>query len=144
MSDLHSKYDNKGSMMNISKTIEFSVFGDYSDAPWNIFVGAGKSSKEAFLFGLRCDSGLTPTKITLKPGNNENAVYHSYDYGTLFGSVLNLCISHYSCPDLNKVYSNIGNMYKLPNGASNTFLTGKSGNSPNNVFKVSEVEVLKV
>ena len=125
-------------------TSEGSVFGGYSDAPWNISVGAGKSSEEAFLFGLKCHARLAPTKSTLKPGNNENAVYHRSDHGTLFGSVHDLFIGFYSCPDLNKVYSNIGNMYKLPNDASNTFLTGKSGNSPNNVFKVSEVEVLKV
>ena len=97
-------------MLNISKTSEVSVFLGYSDAPWNISVGSGKSSEEAFLFGLKFHVCLAPTKITLKPGNNENSVYHSSDHGTLFVNIHDLCIGLYSCPDLIKVYSNIGNM----------------------------------
>ena len=65
-------------------TSEGSVFGGYSDAPWNIYVGLGKSPEEAFLFSLKCNAGLVPTKVTIKLGNNKNSVYHSSDHGNLF------------------------------------------------------------
>jgi len=141
-SEVHSKCDNKGATLTIAKTSKGYVFGGYSDVPWTSHNdGDWKSSEEAFLFSLKCHAGLAPTKMNLKPGNNEYAVLHSSNSGASFGSGHDLCIG-YNGSDLKIGYSSIGNAYKLPNGASNTFLTGKVG--LNDLFEVSEVEVFRV
>jgi len=141
-SAFHSKSDNKGATLTIAKTSKGYVFGGYSDVPWTSHNdGDWKSSEEAFLFSLKCHAGLAHTKMKLIPGNNGAALYHNFNYGPTFGGGHDLCIG-FCGPDLKKGKSAIGHTYELPNGASNTFLTGKVG--LNDLFEVSEVEVFRV
>jgi len=143
VSAFHSKCDNKGATLTIAKTSKGYVFGGYSDVPWTSCYGGGdwKSSEDAFLFSLKCHAGLAPTKMKLRPGKNKKAVGHGSSRGPIFGCGHDLCIG-YDGPELKNGKSNIGETYELPNGASNTFLTGKVG--LNDLFEVSEVEVFRV
>jgi len=86
------------------------------------------------LFSLVNPSGLPPTKILLRAGQEGYAIYCNSGYGPTFGSGHDLHIPN--APNSSNGYVNLTNTYQCPTGQNaNTFLTG------NRNFLVNEMEV---
>jgi hypothetical protein len=117
VSDFHRKCHKRGATLTIVKTNDGYVFGGYSDQSWtHSDDGVFKSSKDAFLFSLKCHGGLAPMKMRIKPGLNSGAVYCSSSFGPNFGSgVLSLGDINFT---LKEGYTNLNSTYELPAGAS--------------------------
>ena len=99
--------------------------------------GVWKFSKESFLFSLKCHAGLPAVKMGIKAGNEEYAVCYCSIWGPVFGGGHDLFII--SNANTNTSYSNVGNTYHLPAGATDPhFLTGSEE------FKVTDYEVFQV
>ena len=96
--------------------------------------GVWRRAPDAFLFSLVNPSGLPPTKMALRAGQEGNAIYCNGSYGPTFGgghdiNIVNLPNSNY-CP------TSLNNTYQCPTGQNATsFLTG------NQKFLVNEMEV---
>jgi len=138
--DFHRKCDDKGATMTVVKTKEGYVFGGYADKSWstsNNYI----SSDEAFLFSLKCHANVTAVKMEIKSGCEQYATRSSTSYGPVFGEGDDLWFGYQD--DMRRGWTtNLGHTYKLPDGHSNTFLSGKTG--ANDFFKIEEVEVFQV
>ena len=108
---------------------------------YNIFFIALSSqayrrAPDSFLFSFVNPSGLQPTKMSLKPGKENIAIYCASSYGPIFGGGHDVLISN--SPILNNCSVNLNNTYQLPAGQNaTTFLTG------NQYFTVTEMEVFR-
>ena len=80
----HAHCDAQGPTVTVIQSTGGYVFGGYADQPW---MSSGKwiSSTGAFLFALRCHSGLPPTKMPLIPGRHGAALYGHSSRGPVFG-----------------------------------------------------------
>ena len=93
-----------------------------------------KRAPGSFLFSLVNPSGLPPTKIPLKAGQEGNAIYCNSGYGLTFGGNHDLYIP--CSPNSNNGYVNLSYAYQCPAGQNNnTIFTG------NRNFLVNEMEV---
>ena len=93
-----------------------------------------KRAPGSFLFSLVNPSGLPPTKIPLKAGQEGSAIYCYSNCGPAFGAGNDLYIAN--SPHSNSSYVSLNNTYQCPAGQNgNTFLTG------NQNFTVNEMEV---
>ena len=135
----HSKCDGYSNTLVIVKTGKGFVFGGYSDQSWKGNDGEYKSSMSSFLFSVKCYAGLKPTKMKVKSGHKEKAVYASNNYGPCFG---NTDIEIGKNNDMRKGFTEPNDAYDIPSGASKTFLTGKTGSDQR--FHVIELEVFEV
>ena len=100
--------------------------------------GAYRKAPASFLFSLVNPSGLPPTKIPLKAGEEEYAIICNTDFGPIFGGAgcgaYDLRIPN--APNSNNCSSRLNNTYQCPAGQNaTTFLTG------NQNFTLSEFEV---
>jgi len=136
-SNFHSKCDNQGPTLTVIRSTGGYIFGGFCDTAWSSNRGY-KTSAKAFLFTLKCHSGLAPTKMRLNQRNNGYAVYHSGSYGPAFGGGYDIHVCDNANSNLSS-YTNVGNTYECPAGQTgSTFLTGSQN------FQASEVEVFSV
>jgi len=106
-------------------------------------IDAYRKAPGSFLFSLVNPSGLPPTKMPLKVGREEYAIYCGLRYGPTFGfsprtnwsnSDHDLEISN--LPTSQECSSRLNGSYQCPNGQDTArFLTGEE------FFTVSEIEV---
>ena len=93
-----------------------------------------KSAPGSFLFSLVNPSGLPPTKMPLRAGQEGYAIYCYSGCGPTFGANHDLHIPN--APNSSNGYVNLNQTYQCPAGQNaTTFLTG------NYNFTVSEMEV---
>mmetsp|Transcript_37611 Transcript_37611/g.55012 ORF Transcript_37611/g.55012 Transcript_37611/m.55012 type:complete len:610 (-) Transcript_37611:354-2183(-) len=135
-SDFHAKCNNQGPTLTIIRCTGGYIFGGFCDTAWSS-AGCGKTSPKAFIFTLKCHSGLPPTKMRLNERYDGDAVYHNTSFGPTFGDDI-ICTAdntnHYLCCN-----TNVGHSYDCPQGQDgDTFLTGSED------FQVSEIEVFSV
>eukprot|EP00957_Ditylum_brightwellii_P013821 1041749-Ditylum_brightwellii.AAC.1 len=131
----HDKCNNQGPTLTVVCSTGGFIFGGFCDTPWSCESGY-KASPKAFLFTIKCYSGLAPTKMKLKEEKLEKAVYHSRSYGPSFGDDLNV---RCEVDSNSKGDTSIGECYELPRGQKgDTFLTGSQ------YFDALEVEVFSV
>jgi len=89
------------------------------------------------LFSLVNPSGLPPTKMPLKAGEERYAIYCRSDYGPIFGRGHDLAIV--SEPNSKDCWGSLNNSYQCPFGQTGTtFFAG------NEDFTVSEMEVFGI
>jgi len=89
---------------------------------------------QSFLFSLVNPSGLPPTKMPLKVGQEQYAMYCISGSGPTFGGGHDLSIPN--APNSNSSSVNLNHTYQCPTGQNaNTFLTG------NHNFTVNEMEI---
>ena len=101
--------------------------------------GSYQTAQNSFLFSLVNPSGLSPTKMPLKSGQEGCAMYCDASYGPIFGggSYHDLCI--FNLPNSSNCSPYLNNAYRCPSGQNtNTFLTGGK------TFTVSEMEVYRL
>jgi len=134
-SNFHSCCDNKGPTVTVIKSGNY-IFGGYTEQEWK---GSGDWTKApgSFLFSLVNPSGLPPTKMPLKAGEDKYAIYCRSDYGPIFGRGHDLVIVNE--PNSKNCWASLNNSYEYPFGQTGTtFLTG------NEYFTVSEMEVFVI
>eukprot|EP00957_Ditylum_brightwellii_P096277 7332876-Ditylum_brightwellii.AAC.1 len=68
-SNFHSKCDNQGPTLTVIWCKEGYIFGGFCDTAWSSHDDH-KTSAKAFLFTLKCHSGLDPTKMRLNQRKN--------------------------------------------------------------------------
>eukprot|EP00957_Ditylum_brightwellii_P076546 5818355-Ditylum_brightwellii.AAC.1 len=113
------------------------IFGGFCDIAWSS-NDVSKTSAKAFLFTLKCHSGLAPTKMKLKERNNDRAVCHNGSFGPVFGWGHDICV-HDNANSNSNSFTKVGHTYECPAGQTGSaFLTGS------NNFRASEVEVFSV
>ena len=139
-STFHSKCDNKGSSITVIKTDKGNVFGGYIDKDWtskDTSVDFYIESQSAFIFSLKCNANLSPTKLNIKRKCYEKAAIGHHNYGPTFGDG---DIDIFSESTLNETHeSEVGTTYEMPNGISDPyFLNGKKK------FRVAEIEVFQL
>ena len=97
-------------------------------------------AQNSFLFSLVNPSGLSPTKMPLKSGQEGYAMYCDDSYGPTFGGGSfhhDLCI--FNVLNSSSCYTYLNTAYQCPSGQNaNTFLTGGK------TFTVSEMEVYRL
>jgi len=138
-SNFHGKCDNKGGTITVLKTKEGYVFGGYADKSWSSSTPGWVSSEKAFLFSLKCHAGLGAIKMNFKSGMEKHAIHSHSLHGPTFGGGHDIWIGYNN--NMKTGHTNLGHTYELPNGCSNTFLTGKHGA---NSLEIEEVEVFQV
>ena len=140
----HFRSDDYDHTLVVVKTREGYIFGGYSDQSWGGMLPEYKSSSSCFLFSLKCYADLLPTKMKVKSGKEENAIYAYYCHGPIFGSGYDICIGVDN--DMKKGYTYPHKTYETPSEVSDskTFLTGKSGSHSEQCFSIAEVEVFEV
>ncbi|KAL9951568.1 hypothetical protein ACROYT_G044252 [Oculina patagonica] len=130
-SNFHSCCDNKGATVTVIKSGDY-IFGGYTEEHWDdsdCYITA----PDSFLFSLVNTSGLPPTKMTLKPDQEESAIFCYSGYGPVFGGGHDLHIVN--APNTNNCSSRLNFSYQCPRGQNaSTFLAGRN-------FRVSEMEV---
>ena len=135
----HSQCDEYSNTLVIVKTAEGYIFGGYSDQSW-AGVDQFRLSSASFLFSLKCHAGLSPIKMKVKSDHEGKAVYCNSICGPVFGGGCDVYIN--SNLGMKVGYTNLSNTYEIPSGASNTFLTGKTG--CDQLFDITELEVFQV
>ena len=91
-------------------------------------------STESFLFSLVNTKDLPPTKMPLREGKENNAIYLQNGYGPTFGGGHDLFICN--APNANNCTAKLNNSYECPAGENAVnFLTGTE------TFRVDEMEV---
>ena len=103
------------------------------------YLGSGswKTAQNSFLYSLVNPSGLSPTKMPLKSGQEGSAMCCNSGYGPTYGAGHDLYISN--APNSNNCSTYLNNTYQCPSGQNNyTFLTGSQ------TFRVSEMEVYRL
>mmetsp|Transcript_17878 Transcript_17878/g.26134 ORF Transcript_17878/g.26134 Transcript_17878/m.26134 type:complete len:272 (+) Transcript_17878:82-897(+) len=137
----HEHSDGKGATIVLVKTTEGYIFGGFADVAWSAplsVFGNYKSSKDSFLFSLKCHAGLPPVKMNIKEGKCQHATRHYIDYGPAFGQGYDLIIGSHANANGN-ANSSVGNTYELPADTVDPhFLTGT------HKFDVAEYEVFQV
>eukprot|EP00957_Ditylum_brightwellii_P136660 10421921-Ditylum_brightwellii.AAC.1 len=127
-SQFHAKCDHRGPTITIIRTTDNYVFGGFCDTPWTSKTGLkyylDPSPPKAFLFTLRCHSGMCPTKMRQKSESNR-AVSHDSSCGPIFGRRNHSDIFIWDNANSNtRSYTKIGGNYTFPRGqTSDTFLT---------------------
>uniref|UniRef100_A0A7S4VQB1 TLDc domain-containing protein n=1 Tax=Ditylum brightwellii TaxID=49249 RepID=A0A7S4VQB1_9STRA len=119
-SNFHSKCDHQGPTLTVIRSTGGYIFGGFCDTAWSSNTNF-KKLPYAFLYTLRCHSGLVPTKMRLKQRNDPNAVLHLASAGPITS------------------FTRVGESYECPAGQTGKlFLTGHE------TFQASEVEVFSV
>jgi len=132
-SDFHTKCDNKGATITVIKDVGGYLFGGFTDESW-ASKGEWKASNKAFLFSLHCHSGLVPTKLKLRVGQEGHSMFNDSEYGPVFGQVDMYVVNQSNTKTTSRV--KVGYAYECPPGQNGqTFLTG------NSLFQVAEIEV---
>ena len=126
----HQKCDNKGVTVTLIKVTNGNICGGYTNIPWSTQSGY-KNDSTAFLFLLRSNNKIKPSKWSVSNANN--AVYHNSGYGPTFGSGHDLYLCN-NCITSNGSYTNLGTAYYNTN--SNRYLLTGSYN-----FKVQDYQV---
>uniref|UniRef100_A0A7S4S2E5 TLDc domain-containing protein n=1 Tax=Ditylum brightwellii TaxID=49249 RepID=A0A7S4S2E5_9STRA len=135
--NFHAKCDNHGPTLTVIHSTEGYIFGGYCDTPWS-GMGNWKSSPKAFIFTLKCFSGLPPTKMQLKQDRVDYAVRHNQRYGPIFGAGHDIHV-YDNLHGNSYGRSCVGDTYECPTEQiDETFLTGARQ------FQISEVEVFRV
>ena len=99
--------------------------------------GSYQTAQNSFLFSLVNPSGLSPTKMPLKSGQEGYAMVCKSNYGPTYGGGNDLCICN--APNSNNCSANLNHTYQCPSGQNNyMFLTGDQ------TFRVSEIEIYKL
>ena len=136
----HSRCDDHKYTLVIVKTVRGYIFGGYTDRTW-----AGnaiwKLSNKSFLFSLRSHAHLPPTKMKVKSGGEGCAIYAFPAFGPVFGGGCDFYIGR-GDHNMKYGYTCLNKTYELPSGASEDFLTGKTGWE--NMFELAETEVFEV
>ena len=133
-SDFHTRCDDKGSTLVVIRDLKGHVFGGYTERNWK--DGGFKVDNNAWLFWIKCHAGLPPTKTPVTKA--EKAVMCGAVNGPCFGGGCDIFLNY----DMHQGAIAWGHSYKLPEGASDTFLTGKAGGK---LYQMSnEVEVYQV
>ena len=103
------------------------------------YLGSGlKTAKNSFLFSLVNPSGLSPTKMPLKSGQERSAMFCDKDYGPTFGYGVYHDLYICNVPNSNNCYTYLNNTYQCPSGQNADMLTGCQS------FLVSEMEVYRL
>ncbi|XP_078360090.1 BTB/POZ domain-containing protein KCTD21-like isoform X2 [Oculina patagonica] len=129
----HSFCDCKGATVVVVKYGEY-IFGGYTEQQWEKSNwGVHRKASDSFLFSLVNPSGLPPTKMPLKAGEEDYAIYCSSNCGPVFGRCE---LSDLRLHQFERCTTNLDNSYQCPAGQdATTFLTGKQS------FDISEMEV---
>ena len=134
----HNKCDNQGPTICLYKNDKGNIFGGYASISWTN-SGDGHSASDSFIFTLTNIHGTKPTKFCNT--DTKNSVYHRADLGPCF--LNDICI--YKDFRNNEKYQS--GFSSFPCGYKDTLNKGKSiftGDSNNNHFKVTEIEVFKI
>ena len=132
--DFHSKCDGHANTLTIIKAYESSyIFGGYTSAAWESFIGQYKPDIDAFIFSLVNKDNM-PAKLKVNDPNS--AIFCRSSYGPEFGSDISIADKS----NANKYsFSRLGWSYQLPFGYSiiqaRDFLAGSR------FFQVSDIEV---
>jgi len=111
--------------------------GEKTFSFFSVASGDWRKAPGSFLFSLVNPSGLSPTKMTLKPGEETYAICCRSDFGPTFGRGHDLVIVNE--PNSKDSWGSLNNSYQCPFGENGTtFLTG------NENFTVSEMEVFVI
>ena len=101
--------------------------------------GSYQRAQNSFLFSLVNPSGLSPTKMPLKSGQEGSAMYCYSSYGPTLGGGGYFDLQVTNAPNSNNCYTYLNNAYQCPSGQNaNMFLTGGQ------TFRVSEMEVYRL
>ena len=123
-------------------TLRIPLCSGWIRSEWNFLFSLGSGdwieAPGSFLFSFVNPSGLPPTKLPLKPGQERYAIYCRSDCGPIFGRGHDLTIV--SEPNISKgCWASLNNSYQCPFGQiGTTFLTG------NKYFTVCEMEVFVI
>jgi len=128
---------NQGPTLTVIRSTGGYIFGGFCDTAWSSNTNF-KKLPYAFLYTLRCHSGLVPTKMRLKQKNDSYAVKHKISRGPIFGAGAGIRVSDNANIGASS-YTCVGGSYECPAGQTETlFLTGHE------YFQASEVEVFSV
>ena len=124
--DFHNKCDNKGNTMTINETTKGYIFGGYTELQWDQSEKF-KKDKSTFIFSLN-------NKTKYLPKNNNDTIYCSKYYGSVFGC---------SKADIAWGYNSLdkGQCYK---DKSSTFLSDRILTNGEEYWDTKEVEVFKI
>jgi len=135
----HEKCDNKGPTLTLVKLEDGHIFGGFNPLSWiNEFMY--NHTEDSFLFSISDGKYRKPMKCLIKKSMSKCAIkQNQIEYSPGFGETdkADLFIAY---KNLKNSYSNLGNVYKCPDGYNAfEFLAGK----PNN-WDIVEVEVYAV
>lgn len=134
-SNFHSCCDNKGPTVIVIKSGNY-IFGGYAEQSWD-GDNSYKRAQNSFLFSLVNPSGLSPTKMALRSGQERYAMYCNANSGPTFGGGSYYDLYICNAPNSNNCSTYLYN-YQCPSGQPcHTFLTGGQN------FTVSEMEVFR-
>ena len=124
--DFHNKCDNKGNTITIIETTKGNKFGGYTELQWDKSEKF-KKDKSTFIFSLN-------NKEKYLPRNNNDSIYCSSSYGSVFGC---------DQADIAWGYNNLnkGQCYK---DKTNTFLSDRILTNGDEFWETKEVEVFKI
>ena len=124
--DFHNKCDNKGNTITIIETTKGNKFGGYTELQWDKSEKF-KKDKSTFIFSLN-------NKEKYLPRNNNDSIYCSSSYGSVFGC---------DQADIAWGYNNLnkGQCYK---DKTNTFLSDRILTNGDELWETKEVEVFKI
>ena len=124
--DFHNKCDNKGNTITIIETTKGYIFGGYTELQWDK-SNSFKKDKSTFVFSLN-------NKTKYLPRNNNDTIYCSSSYGSVFGcSQADIAWGYFN---LNK-----GECYK---DKTSTFLSELILTNGDKNWETKEVEVFKI
>lgn len=138
-SDFHRLCDHQGPTVTVLTSTGDYIFGGYVHRSWksrNDYV----NDPNAFLFSVKRPEGLEPTKLGLKQGRANYAMYDHALCGPTFGDGKDI----YVCSGANgsgtgcSSHSHLKGTYELPAGCPITFFTESQD------FRLVQMEVYKV
>ena len=121
------------------KTADGHVFGGYNPVSW-VSDFAYTETSAAYLFSVTDGKGREPARCPIRKSKTQFAVkQNEAKYSPAFGEA-NISDLFIAFKNLSNSYSNLGNVYKPPEGyESETFLAGKKKD-----WVIEEVEVWQI
>ena len=124
--DFHNKCDNKGNTITIIETTKGYIFGGYTELQWDK-SNKFKKDKSTFIFSLN-------NKTKYLPRNNNDSIYCSQCYGSVFGCDQADIAWGYKSLDKGQCYKD----------ESSTFLSDRILTNGEEYWDTKEVEVFKI
>jgi len=136
----HKKCDNKVHTLTVIESTGGCIFGGYTDIPWDSTQGSDgfKRSKNCFLFTLKNDFNIPPTKFGIR--NESKAIFNHSSYGPTFGE-FDISLYNYN----NSIYTSNKANFPLSYGDS----TGRgcelfTGKGAEQYFIIKDVIVFQI
>ena len=111
----HKQCDKRGATLLFIKTADGHVFGGYNPLNW-VSDFSYSESKEAYLFSVTDGKGRAATRCPIKKNKVHLAIkQNEVKYSPAFGEA-NISDLFIAFKNLSNSYSNLGNVYKAPEG----------------------------